>query len=314
MGVENQEKEAYTFSISVGTLILANELTGLEEDEERKEKKEKVVARKLQFLQETFPDETAGVEHVNQLYSRLIGSNSGGDALTFLIDLAFSAPFAPYELAFKKGDFKKGLYAAGVLLGVAAEGIDGILETKEDALKAHRNIQWSKVAVYGALGFIVVATGGFLAAPAIGSALGAAAGLSGAAATAHGLAILGGGSLALGGAGMAGGLWLVTGVGAAVGLGVGGGSTLLLQLGAAGAKVELAKLQVCYKEVLIGDQLQLRKAQETIRKLMENKAKIERILEEERSLNDKNTQRLKDIEETLEALDNAIDWMKEKNS
>lgn len=312
MEIENQEDKAYAFSISIGTLILANELSGLEKDEERKEKKEKVVARKFQLLQEAFADETAGLEHVNQLYSRLIGLYSGDKAITFLIDLAFAAPFAPYELASRKRDFKKVMGKAGILVGVPGEAVENILETKEDALTAHRNIQWSKVAGYGALGFAVVATGGFLVAPAIGTALGAAAGLSGAAATAHGLAILGGGSLALGGTGMAGGLWLVTGVGAAVGLGIGGGSTVLLQLGAAGAKAELTKLQVCYKEVIIGDQLQLRKAQETIRKLMENKEGIEQILEEERSLNDKNAQRLKDLEEIFQALGNAIDWMEEK--
>ncbi len=87
---------------------------------------------------------------------------------------------------------------------------------------------------------------------------------------------------------------------------------MLLQLGAAGATAELAKLQVCFKEVLIGDQLQLRKAQETIKNLMESKEEIKRILEEERSLNDRNAQRLKELEETLEALSNAIDWMEEK--
>lgn len=60
----------------------------------------------------------------------------------------------------------------------------------------------------------------FLAAPAIGGAIGSLGvfgGLSGAAATAHGLAILGGGSLAAGGLGMAGGTAVVAAVGSAVG-------------------------------------------------------------------------------------------------
>ncbi|NLH71196.1 MAG: DUF726 domain-containing protein [Brooklawnia sp.] len=59
-----------------------------------------------------------------------------------------------------------------------------------------------------------------LAAPAIGGAIGSLGifgGLSGAAATSHGLALLGGGSIATGGLGMAGGTAVVTAVGAAVG-------------------------------------------------------------------------------------------------
>lgn len=60
----------------------------------------------------------------------------------------------------------------------------------------------------------------WIAAPVIGGALGASAlggGLSGAAATSHGLAMLGGGSLAAGGLGMAGGMTVLTAAGAALG-------------------------------------------------------------------------------------------------
>ncbi|NLH98422.1 MAG: hypothetical protein GX446_02905 [Chthonomonadales bacterium] len=57
----------------------------------------------------------------------------------------------------------------------------------------------------------------FLAAPAIGGAIGAMTGLSGAAATSHGLALLGGGALAAGGLGMAGGTAVVTALGTALG-------------------------------------------------------------------------------------------------
>lgn len=78
----------------------------------------------------------------------------------------------------------------------------------------------SKIAVGGALAVSVAAPLALLAAPAIGGALGSLGvfgGLSGAAATSHGLALLGGGSLAVGGLGMAGGTTVVTAVGAAVG-------------------------------------------------------------------------------------------------
>lgn len=67
---------------------------------------------------------------------------------------------------------------------------------------------------------IVVAPAAFLAAPAIGGAIGGSAiggGLSGAAAVSHGLAMVGGGSLAAGGMGMAGGTAVITAVGAGLG-------------------------------------------------------------------------------------------------
>src|SRR5699024_7779034 len=58
-------------------------------------------------------------------------------------------------------------------------------------------------------------------APAIGGAIGTLGGLSGAAATSHGLALLGGGSLAAGGLGMAGGTAVVTATGTALGGAIG---------------------------------------------------------------------------------------------
>ncbi|GAA2501337.1 hypothetical protein GCM10009858_44460 [Terrabacter carboxydivorans] len=68
------------------------------------------------------------------------------------------------------------------------------------------------------LGLATVATAGFVAAPAIGGAIGAAtAGYSGAAATSYGLAFLGGGAVAAGGLGVAGGTAVITVVGGALG-------------------------------------------------------------------------------------------------
>lgn len=78
----------------------------------------------------------------------------------------------------------------------------------------------SKIAAGGALVAGLAIPLSFLAAPAIGGAIGSLGmfgGFSGAAATSHGLALLGGGSLAYGGLGMAGGTAVVTAVGTAVG-------------------------------------------------------------------------------------------------
>jgi hypothetical protein len=78
--------------------------------------------------------------------------------------------------------------------------------------------------IAGGVGAVaVVATGvGAVAAPAIGGAIGSLGGLSGAAATSHGLAVLGGGALSAGGLGMAGGTVAVALTVGSLG-GVGGG-------------------------------------------------------------------------------------------
>jgi len=92
----------------------------------------------------------------------------------------------------------------------------------EDSLRAigGRSDVWKKATVV-ALATVTVAVTGGLAAPVIGGAIGAAMGLSGAAATSAGLAFLGGGAIATGGAGMAGGTLAIIGGGAILG-GAGG--------------------------------------------------------------------------------------------
>lgn len=103
-----------------------------------------------------------------------------------------------------------------------AQGAMGELHDYEEYLQYEKpNLDAaSKVAVGSALVVGLAVPLALLAAPAIGGAIGSLGmfgGLSGAAASSHGLALLGGGSLAVGGLGMAGGTAVVTAVGAAVG-------------------------------------------------------------------------------------------------
>jgi hypothetical protein len=78
--------------------------------------------------------------------------------------------------------------------------------------------KFTTITVASVAGLAVLGPLAYVAAPAIGGAIGASTGLSGAAATSHGLALLGGGSLTAGGLGMAGGTAVVT----AAGVGLGG--------------------------------------------------------------------------------------------
>ncbi|KJL35138.1 hypothetical protein RS86_00521 [Microbacterium azadirachtae] len=103
-----------------------------------------------------------------------------------------------------------------------AQGPFGELHDYEEYLEYEKpNLNMGvKIAVGSAVAVGIAIPLGFLAAPAIGGAIGGLGlfgGYSGAAATAHGLALLGGGSLAAGGLGMAGGTAVVAAVGAAVG-------------------------------------------------------------------------------------------------
>jgi len=79
----------------------------------------------------------------------------------------------------------------------------------------------TKLAAVSVAAMATVMPFALAAAPAIGGALGATTGLSGAAATSHGLAVLGGGALSAGGLGMAGGTVVVTAAGSALGGAVG---------------------------------------------------------------------------------------------
>jgi hypothetical protein len=303
----------YTLCLSAALLLMAEELARSEKDADRKKKKERVVGLKRKLLIEAFPDATKGLSLIGDAHKLLGGDWSRQDALTFAIDLLFSNPFAPYELKVNNSDLDKALAMAVRYVGVSEEDVKHLRKTQREAFQVYQQINLAKVALIGVGGLIVMGLGGWAAAPLIGTAIGEAAGLAGAAATAHGLAILGGGSLAIGGAGMAGGLWMVTGTGAALGLLSSGGATLLLQIGAAAARQELIKLQVTFKEVSLGQQVAQAKAQNVISELVKNRDELRRILAEESKLNEKNSARLKQMATTLADMERTIKWMQEQN-
>lgn len=84
----------------------------------------------------------------------------------------------------------------------------------------------SRLALTGVLAAGVVGTGGLMAAPAIGGAVGTlVGGYTGAAASSYGLALLGGGAVSAGGLGMVGGTYVVAAAGAALGSALGASVT-----------------------------------------------------------------------------------------
>jgi hypothetical protein len=147
---------------------------------------------------------------------------------------------------------------------------------------------------------------GFLAAPALGAALGSSAGLSGAAASAHGLALLGGGSLAAGGMGMTGGVWMVTGTAAAAGGVLGASASAAYTLGAAEYRHELIKLQAKHRLVLAAQNQHISMAQKVSTRLADDAAALRTQLEIEIELNAKNARRVTDLADKLDAIEAAI--------
>lgn len=135
--------------------------------------------------------------------------------------------------------------------------------------------------------------------------MGSVAGLSGAAATVHGLALLGGGSLAGGGTGMAGGMWLVSGLG----VGAGAMAARVGQLGERALSIELEKLRVTFRLGLLCDPQGGAVAAQMIEGLRQQAEACKATLADERLLNDRKAPRVREIETKMTGLQDTLRWM-----
>ncbi|RKZ05720.1 hypothetical protein DRQ25_15515 [Candidatus Fermentibacteria bacterium] len=68
-----------------------------------------------------------------------------------------------------------------------------------------------------------------------------------------------------------------------------------------------------YKVILIGNK-DHQKAKIMIRELKSHRSELKEIYEREQKLNDSKSDRLKDKKETLDAVDDAIEWMEKPSS
>jgi hypothetical protein len=305
------KKDRYALALGLASWWLATNLQDHEDDAERRRKMKRVCDQKLEAVQRAWPGETAELSTLPGAEKLLKGMRLARDTKrTLLIDLLFSDPFAPYELKFSQKNLRRALGQLAERMGLPGGTVDELADIRKDATKAHRKLSIGKIAAFGVAGVVVIGFGGWLAAPLIASYLGAGAGLAGATATAHGLALLGGGTVAAGGAGMAGGMIVVTGAGALAG-GVGAtGGALLFAMGAASAENELIKLQVTYKAVLLQNQAQTKKAQDVVKGLAQREREVRALLTEEGKLNEENSHKIKQLEEILESIEDSREWIK----
>jgi len=180
------------------------------------------------------------------------GVQSRSRAMIVLIDLMTFSPWLPSMKWVASARSDSLQLAAEQLAGLSSDDLD--VATKEfDALMRQlrrKSIKWGRVAMVSAVGLGVgVATAG-AAAPAIGGLIGASLGLSGAAASSAGLAMLGGGTIAAGGFGMFGGTILVSGVGGVFGAGAAGATARFSRIGSAQIAADAIKLDLLAKLVL----------------------------------------------------------------
>ena len=171
--------------------------------------------------------------------------------LLLLVELANDDPFLHRKVKLQKATHEEGIRQLAEAFGVepASAWADAVLAALKDARSAHSNLARNLIIGAGVVAAIAL-TGG-LAAPAIGGLIGAAMGLSGAAAVSAGLAALGGGAVAAGGLGMVGGTVVIAGAFGAVGAGT---SVLFLREGGERAALVAAiKVQALFAALLTLD-------------------------------------------------------------
>ena len=143
--------------------------------------------------------------------------------------------------------------------------------------------------------------------------LGSAAGLSGGAATVHGLASLGGGSVAAGGMGMAGGVGLLsaTGVGAGAAAAAlhGGRALTATELWGAALEAELMRLRVAVQLDLIYGETTSRPPVDVLDALREQAQVLRATLTEETGLNELKSSRVQQARSAVDLVCETIRWV-----
>jgi hypothetical protein len=239
---------------------------------------------------------------------------SDEERVVFLIETATWTPFAPHYLKYSKAALRVFLSQVGERIGVEAERVAWIEKWLKDVRSHHKHGDVRRTLLLGVASAAILAGTAGAAAPVIAPMFGAA-GLSGIAALLSGLAVLGGGTVATGGLGVAGGMWVLTGGGALLGGGAGVGvAALLAKFESSTAIAEIVKAQVTFKVVYV-DEL-AHDAAGSVGGAIDSvvKQRTEAMAEKTHLLarNEKDGPEVKNVEEIIKALDDAIKWMTDR--
>jgi hypothetical protein len=306
------ETDLYGPMVAIGSMFIGAALATSEDDEKRKRRMRTAISdQRAQYI-EAFKD-SPGAPVVSEacdqieLLQALPTDWAPHVSKTYVADLLFASPFYPAQLKWDNDRREAALTAIAVHIGLSAEIVYELTNVRKSAMKAHRHIDWKKIGLIGASGLVLVGITAGVAAPFIAMGIGGAAGLAGAAALAHGLAVLGFGSLAVGGFGMAGGLWLVTAAGATAGVTAASVAALLSELGAEGAVVEITKMQVVTKVVTIPSSHA--DAVATVGSLTSDREELRILLAAALERNEDDSAAVEDLEAIELALTDAIKWI-----
>jgi len=305
-GVESQQFAGLSLdpdTVLLGSLLVAGAIAAQTGDVAKRVRMELVISEALEQLHTTL--ELDDVSPSSVLHS-MMSERSQGEKIMLLIELALANPFAPHEHSWTAAQRDAGLvYVEQMIEAEAGTAVD-VIATFADALRAHHRISLKRVGLYTIGAAAVVGGAGFLAAPLLGGALGSAAGLSGAAATSHGLALLGG----MGGTHtMAAGTWIVAQAGAAAGAVGGPLGTSMYELGAARTQAELVKLQVAAKLILVDLQQSDQAAREVAERLGERLSEIEAVIEHQLDRNDPASSRIGELQAEAASFEDARSWI-----
>jgi hypothetical protein len=255
------------------------------------------------------------ITHDDSQLTRLVsGIEKRNKKQLILIELFFAAPYPGTKHTPGDKLRKKFISWLASEMGLEEKDYKELLKAYKGTLNVHMGRR-TKIGIGVVAGLAIGAAGGWVVAPAIGGALGGAAGLGGAAAVSHGLALLGGGALAAGGAGMAGGIALVTAMGAVGGGLIGlGGTALFTESGAAQVKVDTMKLQMVLAKIVIADQKDMAKAQEIARRQEQELQALRTKLAELRKSEADNKEKIKNLKSIIKTLERSVKWTRKQSN
>jgi hypothetical protein len=238
--------------------------------------------------------------HIRSLAFSLeqVGERLGDDAsrLERLAALYFTDPFAPYEVEYREHEQAEGIRAVGLELGLTKRHIDSLLRAVREAEEVHApGRPWGRILAGAGVAVLV------LAAPYAVAGLGAAGGLAGGAAVAHGLATVG----SVVGGGMLGGIGTVGAVTA-------GGAALvarqLTKLTTEQLESELVRLQalaVLEHELEVGT-----RGRAAVEALTDLKKEFRRLRDSHRDVEGSGSDAAKAIDEKIVAVRRALAWLR----
>ena len=138
-----------TLSLTAAQILVADYIASQEEKEDRRTKMDNVIARLRETIDLTLPAGTA-LYFEPASYLQAVGEGlAENDRMSFLIELYFLDPFAPYTIKYRPRVRQKALRLVATLMGDDAKVIRRIKKTGDEALKSHSKQNWAKVGLIG---------------------------------------------------------------------------------------------------------------------------------------------------------------------